>query len=94
MAIAIGRFGRGKRWIVAQIKSFFVFIWRKIMRAIRGPRPENNDIALEVNPEMDFQVSVHYQLLAKEHLYNIIFQMLCLYFQSYSKLSLFLGRKW
>ena len=42
------------------------------MRAIRGPRPENNDIALEVNPEMDFQVSVHYQLLAKEHLYNII----------------------
>ena len=71
MAIAIGRFGRGKRWIVAQIKSFFVFIWRKIMRAIRGPRPENNDIALEVNPEMDFQVSIHYQLLAKEHLYNI-----------------------
>ena len=68
MAIAIGRFGRGKRWIVAQIKSFFVFIWRKMMRAIRGPRPENNDIALEVNPEMDFQVSIHYQLLAKEHL--------------------------
>lgn len=61
MAIAIGRFGRGKRWIVAQIKSFFVFIWRKIMRAIRGPRPEDNDIALEVNPEMDFQVRIHYQ---------------------------------
>ena len=72
MAIAIGRFGRGKRWIIAQIKAFFVGIARKIMRAIRGgPRPEENDIALEVNPEMDFQVSIHYQLLAKEHLYNI-----------------------
>ena len=61
MAIAIGRFGRGKRWIIAQIKACFVGIFRKIMRAIRGgPRPEENDIALEVNPDMDlFQVRVY-----------------------------------
>jgi len=58
MAIAIGRFGRLKRWIKSQIVAFFVGTKNKIIRAIRGPSTEENDIALEVNPEMDlFQVN-------------------------------------
>ena len=58
MAIAIGRFGRLKRWIKGQIVAFFVGMKNKIIRAIRGPSTEENDIALEVNPEMDlFQVN-------------------------------------
>ena len=65
MAIAIGRFGRFKRWLCGQIKAFIVGIFRRIMRAIRGgPRPEENDIALEVNPEMDlFQVRIKSKLI-------------------------------
>ena len=58
MAIAIGRFGRLKRWIKGQIVAFFVGMKNKIIRSIRGPSTEENDIALEVNPEMDlFQVN-------------------------------------
>ena len=58
MAIAIGRFGRLKRWIKGQIVKGFVALKNKIIRGIRGPSTEENDIALEVNPEMDlFQVS-------------------------------------
>ena len=49
MAIAIGRFGRLKRWIVAYVKGFFVDLKNKIIRAIRGRSSEENDIALEVN---------------------------------------------
>ena len=58
MAIAIGRFGRLKRWIKGQIVKGCVGVKNKIIKAIRGgPRPEENEIALEVNPEMDlFQV--------------------------------------
>ena len=53
MAIAMGRFGRLKRWIGRQIKGFFVGIKNKVIRAIRGPSTEENDIALEVNPEIN-----------------------------------------
>ena len=53
MAIAIGRFGRLKRWIKGQIVACFVGMKNKIIRSIRGPSTEENDIALEVNPEMD-----------------------------------------
>ena len=58
MAIAIGRFGRLKRWIVAKIVGFFRGIKNKVIRAIRGRSSEENDIALEVNEERDlFQVN-------------------------------------
>ena len=58
MAIAIGRFGRLKRWIKGQIVKGCIGVKNKTIKAIRGgPRPEENEIALEVNPEMDlFQV--------------------------------------
>ena len=58
MAIAIGRFGRLKRWIKGQIVKGCIGMKNKTIKAIRGgPRPEENEIALEVNPEMDlFQV--------------------------------------
>lgn len=49
MAIAIGRFGRLKRWIIARIKGFFICTKNRIVRAIRGRNTEENDIALEVN---------------------------------------------
>ena len=57
MAMAIGRFGRLKRWICASIARGF----RSLVRAIRGggtaPARRENDIALEVTDERDFQVS-------------------------------------
>merc|ERR1719361_2702198 len=54
MAIAIGRFGRLKRWIKGQIVKGCIGMKNKTIKAIRGgPRPEENEIALEVNPEMD-----------------------------------------
>jgi hypothetical protein len=57
MAMAIGRFGRFKRWVIRQIVRCFVGLYKKILRGIRGPSTEENDIALEVNPEIDvFQV--------------------------------------
>ena len=63
MAMAIGRFGRLKRYICASIARGF----RSLVRAIRGDGSggggaggstrRENDIALEVTDERDFQVS-------------------------------------
>ena len=63
MAIAIGRFGRLKRWIKSKIVGFFVGIKNKTIRAIRGRSTEESDIALEVNDERDlFQVNINFSV--------------------------------
>ena len=67
MAIAIGRFGRLKRWIVAYVKGFFVDMKNKIIRSIRGRSSEENDIALEVNDPDLFPGPVSKLLLPHLH---------------------------
>ena len=69
MAMAIHRFGRLKRFIVASIASGFRWLKNRIILAIRGgpagdgvgnnlSNRRDNDIALEVTDERDFQVSL------------------------------------
>ena len=66
MKIAMARFGTLKRWIIRQIIACFVGIYNKIVRAIRGPSIEENDIALEVNPEINvFEVNIGFSLFLK-----------------------------
>ena len=95
MAIAIGRFGRLKRWIKGQIVKGCIGMKNKTIKAIRGgPRPEENEIALEVNPEMDlFQVVTlvsGHRICPTECIYNI---MNHIYIVLNAKNSI-LGRKW
>ena len=71
MAMAIHRFGRLKRFIVTSIASGFRWLKNRIILAIRGGpagqdsvgnnvgNRRDNDIALEVTDERDFQVSYH-----------------------------------
>ena len=83
MAMAIHRFGRLKRFIVASIASGFRWLKNRIILAIRGGGPagdsvgnnlsnrRDNDIALEVTDERDFQVSYHLPSSARK-MYNFI----------------------
>ena len=81
MAMAIHRFGRLKRFIVASIASGFRWLKNRIILAIRGgpagdsvsnnlSNRRDNDIALEVTDERDFQVS--HQLSSAIKMYNFI----------------------
>ena len=91
MAIAIGRFGRLKRWIKGQIVKGCIGMKNKTIKAIRGgPRPEENEIALEVNPEMDlFQVLT----LVSGHRILYIYIYIYIYIVLNATNSI-LGRKW
>ena len=81
MAMAIHRFGRLKRYIVASIASGFRWLKNRIILAIRGGSAgdsvgnnvgnrRDNDIALEVTDERDFQVSHHLSRAMK--MYNFL----------------------
>ena len=71
MAIAMGRFGRFKRYIIGSIIGFFVGIKNRIIRAIRGRSNEENDIALEVNDADLFPGPV--SKLRSPHLHKVTF---------------------
>jgi hypothetical protein len=52
IAIAFGRFGRFKRFIVGSVKGFFLFIKNKIVQLFTGRRSRYDEDTFEVDEKV------------------------------------------